>query len=55
MELLNDKTRIPTWFHKTPSLTPFTISWHHFGKKKKLDPQNYCYFSYYDWVASTLK
>ena len=33
MKLLNDRTRIPTWFQTTPSLTFYTIPWHHFGKQ----------------------
>lgn len=36
MELLNDKTGIPTRFHVTPSLTRCPTPWHYFRKKKML-------------------
>lgn len=55
----NGRTRISAWFHTTPSLTPYTIPSTIWKKKTKthnsVDPQNYCYFSYYDLVTSTLK
>lgn len=33
IELLSNRTRIPTWFQMTPSLTPYSTPWHPFGKQ----------------------
>lgn len=41
IELLADRRRIPTWFQMTPSLTPYTTPWHHFGNNS-VDTENYC-------------